>query len=65
MGHELWIEAYEAKIEELCEEFDLEYDQAEKMIEREMDSEAGYLDDYFRDRLTDIAECYQDQLEER
>lgn len=65
MGHELWVEAYETKIQELCDEFEMDFDTAEKMIEREMDGDAGYLDDYFRDSLTNIAECYQDKLEER
>lgn len=59
MGHELWIEAYETKIQELCDEFEMDFDTAEKMVEREMDSEPGYLDDYFRDRLTEVAECYE------
>ncbi len=45
-GKELWVLAYDCRIEELAEENDLDYDQAEKMLQSFLDEEPGYLDDY-------------------
>ncbi len=58
MNKERWIESYEEKIEEICEEYNIEYDEAEIRLQRRLTRDPGYLDEYHYNRLVDIAECY-------
>jgi hypothetical protein len=44
MCKELWIEAYETEIMNICEERDIEADEAEKILEDILRKDSHYLD---------------------
>ena len=54
MCKDLWLLAYEQSIEELAEEHDICYDEAEKLLLKKLDKDPGYLEGYH----SDLWSCY-------
>ena len=46
MCKEMWIRNYEIEIQNIAEEFDIEYDEAESKLEAILENDPSYLDDY-------------------
>jgi hypothetical protein len=46
MCKEYWIQAYESAIEDLCDEYDIDSDEAEKRLINLLDENPNYLDNY-------------------
>lgn len=46
MCKELWIRNYECEIENIVDEFDIEYKKAEEKLNAILESDPCYLDDY-------------------
>lgn len=44
---EIWIQAYETAIERICDEQDVDMDEGERLLQKILDKEPGYLTDYF------------------
>ena len=53
MSKELWIEAHERRIEQVAEELDIEYEEAEKIVWKRLQSDPSYvtseIDDFYAD----------------
>lgn len=46
MCKEMWVANYEAEVENICEEFDLEYEEAELRLNAMLEDDPNYLNDY-------------------
>ena len=46
MWKEYWLQCYESAIEDLCDEHDIEGEEAEKMLKKLLDENPNYLDWY-------------------
>jgi hypothetical protein len=46
MCKEYWIQCYDTALEDLCDEHDIDYDEAEKLLEKLLDENPNYLDNY-------------------
>lgn len=46
MCKEMWIQSFEAAVEDLAEEHDIEDEEAEELLKRILDKDPRYLDGY-------------------
>ncbi len=46
MSKELWLQAYETAIEDLANDNDIDMEEAEKLLQIELDNDPQYLDGY-------------------
>lgn len=46
MCKEVWIQSYEKAAEDIAEELDIEYDEAERILKERLDKDCYYLDGY-------------------
>jgi len=46
MCKELWIANYEIEVENIANEFNIEFDEAEQKLNIILENDPGYLDDY-------------------
>ncbi len=46
MSKDYWIHAYECAIEDLCEELDIGWDEAEEILQGYLEKDPKYLDGY-------------------
>lgn len=45
MCKEVWCQNYDIALEEICEEKDCDFDEAEKILETRLDENPGYVDE--------------------
>ncbi len=58
MNKERWIQSYECAVEDIMDVMELEREEAVREIDRILERDPCYLDEYHYNRLVDIAECY-------
>jgi hypothetical protein len=58
MCKELWIEAYDSKIEEIMQKHDMGYEEADELLKEVLDSNPRYLDGYMGDLIDFYATAY-------
>jgi len=58
MCKELWIEAYESKLEEIMQKHDMDFDEADSLLKIVLDTNPRYLDGYMGELIDFYAMSY-------